>query len=131
VGQGLSTYYTNTAATYTLPAGTYTITFRPVSGFTTPPNLTLVVTANQTASVIVNYTSGGPLITSGTIVGSNFQLTVGATSGQKIALERSTDLVHWTAVVTNTAPANGAVTFSDSISSTAQRAVFYRARVAP
>jgi hypothetical protein len=131
VGQGLSTFYTNTAVAYTLPAGTYTITFRPVAGFTTPPNLTVKVVGNQTAGLSVTYGSGGPTIGSFSIVGSNFQLSTGGTAGKSIALERSTDLVHWTGVATNTVPANGTLTFTDAIPLTHPGGTFYRTRLLP
>jgi hypothetical protein len=130
-GQGLSTYYTNTAATYTLPAGTYTITFRAVAGYLTPANVTLNVTANQTSGINVTYASAGPTITAPEVIGNVFELSVAAAAGQEIALERSTNLTSWTALATNAVPAGGVLNLTDTIPTNHHGGAFYRTRLMP
>jgi hypothetical protein len=133
VEQRLSTYYTNTAATYTLPAGTYTIMFCAVAGYLTPADVTLNVTAGQTAGINVTYTSAGSgvTITAPLVSGGVFQLSVAAVAGQNIALDRSTNLVNWTPLATNPVPAGGMLNFADTIPTNQLGGTFYRTRLVP
>jgi hypothetical protein len=41
-----------------MEAGTYTISFRPIAGFTTPPPLAVTVVAGATKHVVGNFSSG-------------------------------------------------------------------------
>ena len=53
-------YFTDNSATYALTGATYTLTFRAASGFLAPSDRALLVVANQTAVLTVNYTNLAP-----------------------------------------------------------------------
>jgi hypothetical protein len=59
-------------------------------------------------------------------------LTLTTPDSQKFALERSTNLVNWTALVTNAASANGSLSFTNNTATNHSKAAFFRVRaVAP
>jgi sugar lactone lactonase YvrE len=131
-GQGVSTYYTDTAVPYSLPSGSYTATFNTVPGFTTPAPVNFTIIASGTIGISVTYTA---IITQPQVVSpsfSNHELTLGisASAGESVAIDRSTNLPTWVALVTNVLPASGTTNFTDTILTNAPRA-FYRARVVP
>ena len=125
-------YYSSNSAVYELPAGSYTVVFRAAAGYLTPTNATLNVVGGQTATLNVTYAAGGgptvPGLVAPAIQNGTLQLTITGAANEKIAIERSTNLVNWTAVVTNTVGAGGAVSFWDALSANRPRA-FYRAQV--
>jgi hypothetical protein len=128
------TYFTDTSQTYSLPAGTYTITFRPIPGYLTPANLILQLTAGEKAIVTDTYVAvagGAAKFTSESLSGGLLQMALSAGAGQNYALERSINLVNWTPLTTNTVAAGGTVTFTDTPATNNSKAVFYRARLAP
>jgi len=123
-----TSYFADNSATYALPGATYTLTFRPATGFLAPSDRALQVVANQTAVLTINYTSlglhaGSPVLSNGVA-----NLTFTAPAGQRLALERSTNLVNWVPVVTNFVGGDGVIRFTDS---GLLRSAFYRARLIP
>jgi len=121
-----NTNFTASAAVRPLLAGNYTVVFGPAGGFVTPSNQPLTIVANQTAGITVNYALPGfsePTLTAGIL-----NLTLTAAPGQQFALERSTNLVNWTAIATSSANANGLVNFTDNTTTNQSKAAFYRAR---
>jgi hypothetical protein len=130
--QGLSNYYTDTTATYTLSVGSYTATFNSISGFTAPGTVSFTIAAGQTTVISATYTTTAtpPMLVSPSY--SNCQLTLGisASPGDSVAIDRSTNLTTWVALTTNMLPASGSMNFTDTILTNAPSA-FYRARVVP
>jgi hypothetical protein len=122
-------YFSDNAATYALPAATYTLSFHSAPGFLTPPDRPLLVAANQTATLFVNYSNFSIIGSLPTFSNGLPQLAFAAAVGQKYALERSTNLIDWIPLVTNTAGNDGFVRFIDSNAAT--RNAFYRVRLAP
>jgi len=127
------TYYSDSNATYSLPAENYTLTFHAASGYVTPPNRPLAVVASQTGALVVTYTSTNIVPYALPIGMSNgvVQLSFSAPTGQRYAIERSTNLTAWVTLGTNTVGADGVLRVGDSnLTNNLQRA-FYRARFAP
>ena len=58
------------------------------------------------------------------------QFTITGSANERIAIERSTNLINWTIVINNTIGAGGSVTFSDTLSTNRARA-FYRGQAVP
>jgi hypothetical protein len=127
-------YYSSNSAVYELPAGSYAVVFRAATGYLTPTNATLNVVGGQTATLNITYVAASgstvPRLVAPAIAKGMLQLTITGTANEQVAIERSTDLVNWTAVVTNTIGAGGSVGFSDALSANRPRA-FYRAQVVP
>ncbi len=124
-----TTYLNDNSATYSIVPATFTLTFSPAFGFLTPANRSLQIVANQTAIIIANYTNVVAIAATPVLSNGALNLTFSAASGQRYALERSTNLVNWSSLVTNQALSNGFLNFSDS-NLTNQRG-FYRARLVP
>jgi hypothetical protein len=129
----VNTNFINGAQLRSLAPGPYTVVFKPVAGYVAPADQTLTITANQTSTLTVNYTSSGPAasFSAATLAGGIFNLTLTATPGQQFALERSTNLVNWTAPATNTANANGVLSFTNNRAANQAQAAFYRAHFVP
>jgi hypothetical protein len=125
------TYYSDSNATYSLPASSYTLTFHAATGYLTPPNRSLTVNANATAGISVTYTNiiphALPIGTSNGVV----QLSFSATIGQRYAIERSTNLTAWVTLGTNTVGADGILRVGDSNLTNNLQNAFYRARFVP
>jgi hypothetical protein len=120
------TYYSDNSATYVLPAAGYMLTFENAAGYATPTNCPLVVTANETTTLNVNYTSvvsyaNKPVCSNGVV-----RLSFTAPAGLSYVIERSTNLVVWVPLTTNTVPANGVLQITDLVSTNPPHA-FYRA----
>jgi hypothetical protein len=129
-----STYYSNNSAVYELPAGNYTVVFRAAAGYITPANATVNVVGGQAVTLNITYAAGGtptvPGLAAPAIARGMLQLTITGTPNEMVAIERSTNLVNWTPVITNTIGAGGSVSFSDALATNRTRA-FYRAQVVP
>jgi hypothetical protein len=127
-------YCSDNSAIWLLPThSNWTLSFREVSGFLAPTNRPLVITADQTTSVMdyYLYTNLSPRADSPVIdTDGVFQLTFLAYAGRRYALEESTNLVNWVPLVTNQVPQDGLLHFAKTNSSANERA-FYRARFAP
>jgi hypothetical protein len=124
-------YYNDNSAIYGLVAATnYTLSFRPVPGFLTPSNRPLTVTANQTNIVTVIYTNIVPQNVVSGFTNAAFTLAFTAPSGQRYALERSTNFANWTPLLTSTVPAGGTLRFTNSGLNNIPNA-YYRARFVP
>ena len=91
-----------------------------VGGQTVTLNITYAAASGSTVPRLV-----APAITNG-----SSRLIMTGTANETVAIERSTNLVNWTAVVTNPIGAGGSVSFSDALSANRPRA-FYRAQVVP
>ena len=128
---GVNTNFTAGAAVRPLLASNYTVVFAPAAGFVTPPSQSLTIVANQTAIITVNYAAIGASFSAATLAAGILNLTLTAAPGQQFALERSTNLVNWTALATNAANANGVVSFTDNTATNQTKAAFYRARFVP
>jgi hypothetical protein len=63
-------------------------------------------------------------------VGGQLSLSVSGKPGTRYVLEHSTNLLNWSALVTNTVPLTGPPMFTNSVPATALNR-FYRARVIP
>jgi V8-like Glu-specific endopeptidase len=125
-------YYSSNSAVYELPAGSYTVMFHAAAGYLTPTNATLNVVGGQTVTLNITYVAASsstvPRLVAPAIAKGMLQLTITGTASEKVAIERSTNLVNWTAMVTNTIGAGGSVGFSDALSANRPRA-FYRAQL--
>jgi hypothetical protein len=98
-----------------LPAGNYIVTFTTISGWTTPSNQTVAVTANQTNTVAATYTKPG--IASIGLSGTNLVLNgMNGLSGATYYVLMSTNLTRplsqWTPVATNVLSASGNFTIT-------------------
>ncbi len=125
--------FANDTGVHALAPGNYTLAFAAAAGYTAPANQALKITANQTATVTVTYGAAGPsarFVTEG-LTNGILTLTLAAANGQKLALERTTNLVNWTALITNTAAADGTLRFTNNTATNSSRAVFFRARLVP
>jgi hypothetical protein len=130
IAQATNTFFfTNMTPNYNLQPGNYTMVFAPVSGYLTPANQSLRIVANELATVTINYQTAVRFSTA-TLAGGALQVSANANPGAKLAFERSTNLVNWTALTTNTAAGNGLLNFSDPTNN-ARKAAFYRLRVVP
>jgi hypothetical protein len=129
-----TTWLTDTSQTYQLPTGTYTITFRPIPGYLTPTNLTFTLGAGATAAITDTYVAlGGPTVPglgAPAVTNGSLRFTITGSANERVAIQRSTNLVNWTPVVTNTIGPNGSVSFSDAFATNRTRG-FYRAQVIP
>jgi hypothetical protein len=129
-----TTWLADTSQTYQLPAGTYTITFRPIPGYLTPTNLTFTLGAGNTATITDTYVALGgltvPALGAPAVANGSLRFTITGSASERVAIERSTNLVNWTPVVTNTIGPDGSVSFSDA-SATNRTRGFYRAQVIP
>jgi hypothetical protein len=125
-----TTYFNDDSAVYGLPAGSFTLTFRPVPGFITPPNRALTVTANQTNLLTVIYTNLVPQDPVSSFSNAAFRLAFTAPTGQRYALERSTNLLDWVTLVTNQVPSGGTLRYTNSGLGNVPKA-YYRARFVP
>jgi len=124
-------YYSDNLAIYGLPAGTnYTLNFRPVAGFLTPSNRNLTILANQTNTTSVTYTNLSPKNPVSSFSNSIFYVQFIAPSGQRYALERSTNLTDWASLATNLVPTSRLLSFTNSGLDFIPLA-FYRARWLP
>jgi hypothetical protein len=130
---------TDTQANSTTGTITFTTTATPSSGAGNYPidggGLTAIngnylfaqAPANATALTITSTARAN--FTSASLSGSLLQMTLTAGPGQTYALERSTSLVKWTPLITNTVPSAGTLTFTDSPATNNPKTLFYRARL--
>jgi hypothetical protein len=72
-----------------------------------------------------------PRFASESLSGNLLQLIFSAGAGQNYALDRSTNLILWTPLITNTVNAEGTITFTDTPGTNHSNSVFYRARLTP
>jgi hypothetical protein len=89
-------------------------------------NYTVTLT-NGTLTV----TSAAAKFTSASLSEGALRIVLAAGAGQNYALDRSTNLLEWTPLATNTVPAAGTLTFTDTPSTNNSKTVYYRARLAP
>ena len=125
-------YASNNNAIYALPftgtAGVYTVAFKNAPGYVTPGNrvfsvsATLATLAGTYTPVYVPQRLGGY-----SLDGGGFQLQLSAGTNQRYALDRSTNLLSWQPLFTNTTGTNGNVSFLDTNRPLPPRA-FYRTR---
>jgi len=127
----LITQLTNTALTFALPSGLYTIPFRPIPDYVTPPNLTLQVVGGATAIMNDSYVMAAASFSSASLGGNPLQMVFAAGAGQSYTLDWSTNLINWTHLITNTIPASGLLNFTDTPNTNNSKSIFYRARLAP
>jgi len=124
-------YYPESAAPYGLPAGAnYTLTFLPVTGFLTPTNRTLTVTANQTNTVAILYTNLVPKASAAKGSNGALLVTFNASTGLRYALEQSSNLLTWIPLQTNQVGTNGVISFTNNAVKSTPRA-YYRTRWVP
>ncbi|HWD18526.1 MAG TPA: Calx-beta domain-containing protein [Verrucomicrobiae bacterium] len=125
--------FANDGAAHALAPGTYTLSFAAATGYVAPANQTLKISANQTASLTATYGSVGPSARFAGFGLTNGFLTLSLTTanGQKFALETSTNLVTWRAVLTNTAASNGSLSFTNNTATNNSKAAFFRVRYVP
>jgi uncharacterized repeat protein (TIGR02543 family) len=132
LGQTAS-YQTNTGMA-SIPEGAYTAYFRDAAGFINPGSLSLTVAAGQNTVLTVNYASSSTgqalSLSAPAYVNHIFSLTVAGSAGENFAIERSTNLIHWVALSTNSLPSSGSTNFTDA-ASTNSPTTFYRARAVP
>jgi hypothetical protein len=125
-------YFSDNAAVYALPASSnWTLSFREISGFLAPTNRSLVITADQTTSVMTYYlyTNVSPRAESLVLSPDGaVHLTFLAYAGNRYAVEESTNLLNWVPLATNRVPQDGLLHFSKTNSS-AKAHAFYRARL--
>ena len=121
-GDNISATYSSPATSGSLP-GQYPIIPSIVDNANRRTNYVITL-LNGTLTVAAPYLSSE--ILNGTLLQMNFL----SGPGQSYALEWSTNLVLWLPLATNTANAGGAITFTDTPSTKASKAVFYRARFA-
>lgn len=76
------TYYNSGAVAPALTPGQYTISFKPVSGYTTPASQTVTITANAQATVNASYTAIAPSTYALTL---NYNNTQGGASPSPLA----------------------------------------------
>jgi hypothetical protein len=110
--------------------GSHTVAFNTVSGWTTPADQTVSVSANQTATATGNYVaivSLPPQLT-GIAMNTNgmFLFDLNGTGGSNYVVQVSSNLVNWVNLITNVIPAGGVRVF-DFPMQTNQPQMFYRA----
>jgi hypothetical protein len=126
-GDSSSSLMTQPTVTTTATAGS------PVGGYP--------ITANGAADAnyIISYVAGTLTITAGiaadfssaSLNGNLLEMALSAEPGQNYALDRSTNLIDWTPLITNTVATGGTVNFSDPPGTVNAKAIFYRARLVP
>jgi hypothetical protein len=124
------TFYYNNAAYYQTKTGSWTMTFRAATNFVTPANRPVQISVGQATIIAIAYSYASPRAVTPVLSNGVVQLAFTASAGQKLALERSTNLVNWQSLVTNTVGVDGVVRFTDSALPDASR-TFYRARLVP
>jgi hypothetical protein len=132
--------YLSAIATYGLITSnfypTYHIEFRPVPGFTTPATQAMALSyyyTNHTTNIQAYYiyTNLSPQAQNLTL-GTNglCSITYLGNAGSRYAVEESTNLFNWKALITNQVPLDGLLRFSTTNSPAKSRA-FYRAHQVP
>ncbi|HWD18530.1 MAG TPA: Calx-beta domain-containing protein [Verrucomicrobiae bacterium] len=118
------------ASVHGLAPGTYTLTFAPATNYVTPPNQVIKITANQMATITVTYGNPPPsaFFSKVNLTGAILTLSLATSNGQHFALERSTNLINWSALVTNTAASDGSLSFTNNTATNNGKAVFFRLR---
>lgn len=114
--------------------GSHTIDFNTVLGWTTPASQVVAVTYTLTTSATATYTQEGslpvtnhpPQLAATMVAGGKFQFVLTGSVQSNYVIQTSSDLAGWTSISTNTIPAGGAVTITDS-NMTGQIQRFYRA----
>ena len=114
--------------------GSHTIDFNTVLGWTTPASQVVAVTYTLTTSATATYTQEGsspvtihpPQLAATMVAGGRFQFVLTGSVQSNYVIQTSSDLAGWTSISTNTIPAGGAVTITDS-NMTGQIQRFYRA----
>jgi hypothetical protein len=105
----------------------------PVGGY--PITASGAVDANYTISYVpgtLTITAGiGAKFSGASLDGNLLEMILSAEAGQNYALDRSTNLVDWTPLVTNTVATGGTVNFSDTPGADNSKSIFYRARLVP
>ena len=125
-GDQITAAYTTTARTNS-PPGTYPIVPRLVDSNDRQTNYTVTL-VDGTLTVT---SAGSANFTNAKLTGGLLQMVLSAGAGQNYALERSTNLVEWTSLITNTISADGTVNFTDTPATNNAKSIFYRARLAP
>ncbi len=125
------TYLSDSSGVYALPASPNWLSFHEIPGFVAPTNRSLVISADRTRSVMAYYvyTNASPRAEN-PVIGTNgiLHLTFLATAGKRYALEQSTNLFDWVALVTNQVPQDGLLRWNQTNASAEARS-FYRARL--
>ncbi len=127
------TYFSDTV-TYGLPAvgANYHLAFRTIPGYLAPAERPLTITCNHITSVLEYYTYTGlsPRAVDLNTTNSGVFITYLGSAGQRYALEKSTNLLHWVSGSTNIVPQDGWLRFV--ITNAPDKAgAFYRARLIP
>lgn len=101
-----------------LPPGSHTVGFVTALGWVTPVNQPVTITNTLTTSAAATYavyTANPPAqLTGMTFAGGKFRFVLNGNVGSNYVIQTSSNLVAWTSIATNTIPAGGAVTVTDS-----------------
>jgi uncharacterized repeat protein (TIGR03803 family) len=124
-GDNITASY-STAATNDSPAGTYPIVPSLVDPDNRQTNYTITLIAGTLTVTLVQ-----PNFSSATVTGNQLEMVLTGETGQQYALERSTNLINWSPLITNTVSANGTVNFTDTPGTNNSQSVFYRALLVP
>jgi formylglycine-generating enzyme required for sulfatase activity len=113
-----------------LSVGNHTVSFSTISGWTTPGNQTVSVTANSTVTSTGTYVPVvGPLppeLTGMNAGNALFTFVVHGPVGSNYVVEVSSNLVDWLPLSTNTIPSGGSISIVDPLSPSLTKR-FYRA----
>ena len=108
-------YYSDNSALYSVPAAyEWTLSFREIEGFEAPAQRTLVLSADETTSVMAyyRYTNSAPWAERPVISSDEvFQFSFLARAGDWLAVQESTNLLDWVSVLTNQVPEDGLLHF--------------------
>ncbi|MCL4181494.1 MAG: hypothetical protein KJ072_27620 [Verrucomicrobia bacterium] len=136
-GLGPADYVREASAVYSLVPADYTLEFKPVDGWRTPPNLPITLRGGETRMLQVQYLPPAPTQPSLTAArltsqGQQFRFEITGQPGVAYALDFKTNLSQplWTPVVTNLAGTSGRWLFIDFDAAWAP-ARYYRVRALP
>src|SRR5674476_897433 len=99
-----------------LSVGSHTVTFKAISGWTTPSSQTPTVNANQTTTATGTYvavTSNLPQLTAINLSNGLFKFVLNGPVGTNYVIEVSSNLVSWTMLSTNAIPPIGSVNITN------------------
>jgi hypothetical protein len=111
-----------------LLVGSHTVTFKTITGWTTPGSQTPTVIANQTTTTAGTYVvvaTSSAHFSSMAISNGSCWIELSGPVGSNYVLQASTNLIDWTPITTNVISTGGKRTFTDPTTNYVQR--FYRA----
>ncbi len=95
-----------------LSVGNHPVAFKTLSGWTTPGNQTVTVSASQTTTATGVYVP--KQLTEMALSNGVFSFVLNGSVGSNYVIQVSSDLVNWQSISTNTVSADGSVNTTDS-----------------